>query len=110
MIEATTMSTAGLIILIGNSQIARNIDPDEALRYFSLARYIIIAVVYSVCVFWTELAKNGPFIFSSRNARTKAQVLQAHAMYLVILFCCYRLSTYLVPRLPFWMTDTFRIR
>jgi hypothetical protein len=35
--------------------------------------------------------------------------LLAHAMFVTILLCCYRLSTFLVPMLPFWMTDTYRV-
>ncbi len=102
------MLTTGLITLIVDSRIERNIDPEEALRYSSLTRFLVIATVYTACVFWMELSKNGPFIFSSRNARSKAQVVLAHAMYLVILFCFYRMSVYLVPTLPSWMTDNFR--
>ncbi|MDP4201037.1 MAG: hypothetical protein Q8902_15895 [Bacteroidota bacterium] len=98
-----------MITLIVDSRNARNIDPEEALRYISLTRFLVIATVYTACVFWMELAKNGPFIFSSRNTRSKVQVVQAHAMYLVFLFCFYRMSVYLVPTLPFWMTDNFRV-
>jgi hypothetical protein len=85
----------------------RNIDPQEALRYFSWVRFIIIAVIYTAFVFWLELAKDGPFIFSSRNARSRSYVFRAHAMFLTILFCCFRISIFIVPSLPFWMTDTF---
>jgi len=99
-----------LIIWIVNAGVPRNIDPDEALRYFSWARFIIMAVIYTAFVFWLEFAKDGPFIFSPKNARSRSYVLQAHAMFLTILFCCFRISTFIVPSLPFWMTDTFVIR
>jgi hypothetical protein len=99
---------SAMFTLISNSPIRRNIDPDEALRYFSWTRYSIVAVVYTAVVFWLELAKNGPFIFSRTNSRSKMQVVLAHAMFLVILLCGYRVCTQIVPALPFWMTDTFR--
>jgi hypothetical protein len=86
-----------------------NIDPDEVLRYFSWTRFAIVAVVYSAVVFWIELAKDGPFIFSRRNTRSKTQVLLAHAMFLAAFLCGYRICTRIVPTLPFWMTDTFRL-
>lgn len=102
-----TLPAAGLFTLIGTSHIGRNIDPDEALRYFSWTQYGIVAVVYTAFVFWLELAKDGPFIFSRNNARSKLQVLQAHAIFLTILLCGYRICTEIVPALPFWMSDTF---
>jgi hypothetical protein len=88
----------------------RNIDPDEVLRYFSWARYAIVAVVYTAFVFWLELAKDGPFILSSKNTRSKLQVFEAHTIFLAILLFGYRACITIVPTLPFWMTDTFRIR
>ncbi len=103
------MPTVGLIILLAD-QIARNIDPDEVLRYFSWPLFAVIAMVYTAFVFWAELAKDGPFILSSRNARTRPQVFFAHALFLAILLCCYRICVFVVPTLPFWMTDTFRLR
>lgn len=107
---ARTGPTMGLITLIAKDQIARNIDPDEALRYFSWTLFALIAVVYTVFVFWVELAKDGPFILSPRNTRTMLQVFFAHALFLMILLCCYQICVYVVPTLPFWMTDTFRLR
>jgi hypothetical protein len=101
--------TMALIILLAD-QIARNIDPDEVLRYFSWPLFAVITLVYTAFVFWAELAKNGPFILSLRNARTRQQVFLAHALFLAILLSCYRISVYVVPNLPFWMTDTFRLR
>lgn len=61
-------------------------------------------------VFWLELAKDGPFIFSQKNARSKLQILQAHAIFLTMLLCGYRICTEIVPAMPFWMTDTFQLR
>jgi hypothetical protein len=101
---------SGLFTLIVTSHIGRNIDPDEVLRYFSWTRFAIVAVVYTAFVFWLELAKNGPFIFSRNNARSKLQVLHAHAIFLTILLCGYRICTEIVPAMPFWMTDTFPLR
>lgn len=102
------MPTIGLFVLIANERTTRNIDPAQSLRYFSWALFVVIAVVYSAFVFWLEFAKDGPFIFSRNNVRTRSQVLLAHAMFLTILLCCYRICTYMIPTLPFWITDTFR--
>ena len=103
------MPTMALIILLGD-QTARNIDPDEVLRYFSWPLFAVITLVYTAFVFWVELAKDGPFILSLRNVRTRQQVFLSHALFLTILLCCYRVCVYVVPSLPFWMTDTFRLR
>lgn len=100
----------GVFALLVTPYISRNIDPDEALRYFSWTRFAVVAVIYTAFVFWQELAKDGPFICSLKNARSKPQVLQAHAAFLMILLCGYRICTGIVPALPFWMTDTFRLR
>ena len=103
------MPTMALIILLAD-QIARNIDPDEVLRYFSWPLFAVITLVYTAFVFWAELAKNGPFILSLRNARTRQQVFLAHALFLAILLSCYRISVYVVPNLPFWMRTRFCCR
>ncbi len=104
------MPTIALITFIANDRVGRNIDPDEALRYFSWSRFAVIAVVYTAVVFWLELAKDGPFILSRKNERSRLQVLLAHALCLTILICGYRVCTYMVPMMPFWMADTFRLR
>lgn len=104
------MPTIGLIILMANDRVTRNIDPDEALRYFSWSMVAVVAVVYTAFVFWLELAKDGPFILSRKNARSRLQVFLAHALFLTILICAYRICTYMVPIFPFWTTDTFRLR
>jgi hypothetical protein len=100
----------GFLIPIRTFQMGRNIDPDEALRYFSWNVFAIVALVFTGFVFWQELAKNGPFIFSHKNTRSKLQVLLAHAIFLMILLYGYRIVINVIPRLPFWMTDTFQIR
>ncbi|HEY2472649.1 MAG TPA: hypothetical protein VGI45_32990 [Terracidiphilus sp.] len=107
--ETNTVPTFGVFAFVVTSRFG-NIDPDEVLRYFSWTRYAIVAVVYTASVFWFELAKDGPFIFSRNNTRSKLQVLLAHAMFLTILLCGYRICTEIVPALPFWMTDTFRLK
>ena len=45
------MPLTGLVIWIVNAGTLRNIDPEEALRYFSWGRFIIIAVIYTAFVF-----------------------------------------------------------
>ncbi|MDE3201977.1 MAG: hypothetical protein KGN79_13765 [Acidobacteriota bacterium] len=96
--------------MMAHTQIAQNIDPDEVLRYFSWTVFAVIAVVYTAYVFWIELAKDGPFIFSRKNQLPWHLVLLWHASFLLILFCCYRIYTAFVPHLPYWLTNTFRHR
>ncbi len=88
-------------MLMANAQVGQNIDPDEMLRYFSWTVVAVIAVMYTAYVFWTELAKDGPFIFSKKNKWPKHLVLLWHACFLLILFCGYRIYTAAVPHLPF---------
>jgi hypothetical protein len=102
--------TTGLLILIAGRRILRNIDPDQPLRYFSWTRFAIVAALYTAIVFWLGTYKDGPTIFSGRNARSRWQVLLAHVMFLIILFCCFRIFPYIVPSLPFWMTDMTTVR
>lgn len=96
------MWAAGLITLIARSGVPRNIDPDQPLRYFSWLRFSIVAAIYTALVFWLA---DKPFRFSGRGAPWRRQVLLVHAMFLVALLCCFRLCTYVVLSLPFWMTD-----
>lgn len=104
------MRAFGIFAGVINPGIDGNIDPDEMLRYFSWAIFAIVAVACTVFVFWQELAKNGPLILSSKNARSRAQVLAAHTLFLTILLCGYRICTEIIPSLPHWMTNTFRLR
>lgn len=84
-----------------------NIDPREDLRYFSWVYFALFSLAYSAFVFSSELSKDGPLIFSKRNARTTSEVLASHCAFLIILFCSMRVFTFVVPDLPYWMTDTF---
>jgi hypothetical protein len=102
--------TPGLIHFIAGSLIPRNIDPSEDLQYFSWWGYAFVAAAYSALVFSGELSKDGPLIFSRRNARVLSQILLIHVAFLIILLCFLRISSYIVPSLPYWMTDTFRAR
>jgi hypothetical protein len=90
--------------------IARNIDPQEVLRYFNWLAFAIFALVYSALVFTGELSKDGPLIFSKRNARPFLQILILHCAFIVILLLFVRISNQVVPILPYWMTDTFNVR
>ena len=97
------MCAAALITLIASSDFPRNIDPAQPLRYFSWLRFSIIAAIYTAVVFWLA---DKPFPFSGRGAPWRRQVLLVHAMFLAALFCSFQFCTYIVPSLPFWMTDT----
>lgn len=87
----------------------RIIDPTEELQYFSWWGYTALAAVYTAVVFSGELSKDGPLIFSRQNARSIAQVLFIHGVFLINLFCLFRIGCYALPWLPNWMTDTFSL-
>lgn len=96
--------------LLGTSM-PRNIDPDEDLRYFSWAYFVLTSLIYSAFVFSGELSKDGPLIFSKqRNLRSIREVVAYHCTFLFALLCLVRIFNLLVPNLPYWMTDTFRAR
>ena len=87
--------------------ITQGIDPQEDLQYFSWLVYALVAAAYSAFVFSGELSKDGPRIFSERNARSASQVIAAHAAYLTMFLCLLRLASYIVLTVPLWMTNTF---
>lgn len=87
--------------------VPQNIDPREDLRYFSWIYFVLVSLIYSAFVFSGELSKDGPLIFSKQNARSTREVLASHCAFLVVLFCLMRIFNFLVPNLPYWMTDTF---
>jgi len=87
--------------------VPQNLDPREELRYFSWIAFVIVSLVYSAFVFRGELSKDGPLFFSRKNARSTRDVLASHSAFLVFLFCFMRVFNFIVPSLPYWMTDTF---
>lgn len=99
-----------LIAAMTHGATPQNIDPQNDLRYFSWGLFVPVYLIYSAFVFSGELAKDGPLIFSKRNARSTREVLVFHCAFLVILFCLMRVFNLLVPNLPYWMTDTFVAR
>ena len=60
--------------------------------------------------FGSNLQKTDHSSFPERMLALGLQVFLAHALFLTILLCCYQICTYIVPTLPFWMTDTYRLR
>jgi hypothetical protein len=100
----------GVFIALMRVQMPQNIDPQEVLRYFSWTWFLFVSLIYSAFVFSGELSKDGPFIFSRRNARSTRDVIASHVAFLVILLCLMQIFCFIVPSLPYWMTDTFRAR
>ena len=97
------MWATALITSITCSVVPRNIDPTQPLRYFSWLRFSIVAAIYTAVVFWLA---DKPFPFAGRGAAWRRQVLLVHAMFLAVLLFCFQFCPYIVPILPFWMTDT----
>jgi hypothetical protein len=89
--------------------IPQNIDPREDLRYFSWIFFVFVSLAYSAFVFTGELSKDGPLIFSKRNARSIREVIAGHFAFLAILYCLMRIFIFIVPSLPYWITDTFNV-
>jgi hypothetical protein len=99
------LGTATVLIA---SPIPRNIDPAEGLRYFSWWGFAIGAAVYSACIFSRRLAGRGFLDFSRRPPRPASRIAAVHFACLAFLLGVLRAASYLVPLLPYWMTDTFR--
>ena len=62
-------------------------------------------MIYTALVCSDELSKNGPLIFSNRDARHLPMILWMHLAFLTILFGMWRLASYADPHLPHWMTE-----
>jgi hypothetical protein len=100
------MCTIALLVWLPGTPVRQGIDPQEVLQYFSWLAYALVAAAYTAVVFGGELSKEGPRIFSKRNARSVSQVIAAHSACLTILLCFLRLASYIVLTLPHWMTNT----
>ena len=101
----------GLIRAIPGVVGLRVIDPLEQLQYFSWVGYVVVAVVYTALVFHGELSKDdGPLIFSKQNARPLPVILMIHVAFLAIILEILRIAPFILPSLPDWTTDTFRVR
>jgi hypothetical protein len=101
------VSTIAFALALSVISMVQGIDSQEDLQYFSWWAYFLVAAAYSAFVFSGELSKDGPVIFSKENARSVPQVAVAHGAFLIVLLCFLRLTSYIVPALPNWMTDTF---
>jgi hypothetical protein len=102
------MRVTGVAIALIATPMARNIDPQEGLRYFSWLGFAALALLYSAFVFTSQLSKDGPLIFSRRNVRSLLQILTLHCGFIIILLLLLRISNQIVPILSYRMTDTFK--
>jgi hypothetical protein len=76
----------------------------EDFEYFSRWVYFGSALIYTAFAFSGELSKEGPLIFSKRNARPLSVIFGTHLAFLAILLGLLRLVCYIDSSVPNWMT------
>lgn len=87
-----------------SGQAALAVLSDDPLVYFSWPTYFVFGAIYTAFAFSGELSKEGPLIFSKRNARPLSAVFIVHLAFLTILYGFLRVATYMEPSLPNWLT------
>jgi O-antigen/teichoic acid export membrane protein len=95
--------------LIATIMLARAIDSDEVLQYFTWWAYVLAALAYTGLVFKNELTRRGPSVFSDENENTTFRIVVVHVCYLAILICLIRIASFVISYLPAWATGTFNI-
>ncbi|HUN82787.1 MAG TPA: hypothetical protein VMU48_00340 [Terracidiphilus sp.] len=98
---------AGLILVAGTA-----IGPpiDDPLMHFSWWGYVVVAALYTMVVFRGDLSREGPFILTKENARTPFAISCIHVTFLALLLWAARVTPYILPLLPRWMTDRIHAR
>jgi hypothetical protein len=76
----------------------------DSFQYFSWWVYLGSTLIYSAFVFSGELSKDGPLIFSKRNARSTKMIIVIHINFLMALLLLMKLVCSIDPSLPDWMT------
>jgi hypothetical protein len=83
----------------------------DPLQYFSWWVYGGVAVVYTALVFHGELSKkDGPYIFSERNARPLSEIISIHLVFLAIFWGLMQIGASTYRFLPNWITTMFDSR
>jgi hypothetical protein len=77
----------------------------DIFQYFSWWIYLGAALSYSALVFTGELSKDGPLIFSRKNARSIPVIIGIHINFLIVLLLLMKLICSIDPSLPTWMTS-----
>jgi hypothetical protein len=85
-----------------------NIDPREVLQYFSWWAYLVVALIYSAFVFRDEVSKEDRQVFDKQNLVYLPNVLLVHVAFIATLFALLRIIPYILPALPYWMTNVFK--
>jgi hypothetical protein len=81
--------------------------PETPLKDFSWTVYMLSAAAYTIVAFNREFRKKSRRIFSKRNARSFPEIGMIHLTFLILLYGIDRITPYIYPSLPGWMTDTF---
>ena len=76
----------------------------DIFQYFSWWVYLGTALAYSALTFTGEWSKDGPLIFSRKNARPLQVVMGIHISFLAILLLVLKILVRLDPSTPDWMT------
>ena len=76
----------------------------DTFQYFSWWAYVVAALVYSAAFFTGEMSKDGPLIFSKRNARSTKVIIGIRMNFLMALLLLLKVGCSIDPSLPDWMT------
>ena len=73
--------------------------------FFSWPWFAACVVIYSAYVFRGEMSKDGPLIFSKRNARKLTKIIYIHIDFLMVLLTLMWLEIRIEPLMPNWMSE-----
>jgi len=76
----------------------------DLFQNFSWWVYLGAALIYSAFAFTGEWSKDGPLIFSKRNARPLQVVVGIHTNFLIVLLLLLKVAVSLELSMPNWMT------
>jgi hypothetical protein len=82
----------------------------DPMQSFSWWIFLGAALLFTAFAFSGILWKDGPFVFSKRNAKPISSVLKIHAEFLTVLLGLMWAVPFIYPTLPSWLTDTFVVR
>ena len=76
--------------------------------YFSWLWFAIVGVIYSAVVFTGEMSKDGPLIFSKRNAKSLSEIIRIHLAFLFFILALLWFTIRIMPFMPNWMSEKIR--
>lgn len=73
--------------------------------FFSWPWFAACVVIYSAYVCSGEMSKDGPLIFSKRNARKLTEIIYIHLAFLMVLLALMWFEIRTEPSMPNWMSE-----